>query len=202
MPTSQVYDHFPELQTERLLLRELSADDAPALFGVLSEPQVTRFYDLETFTSVAQAADLIERFQQRYAGQIGIRWGIARRKAPQLLLGTCGYNIWWQSSRRGLLGYELDRRCWRQGVMAEALAAVMAFGFKEMDLNRIEAMVFADNRASRGLLEKLGFDLEGLLRQYEYIKGRFVDMAMYSRLRGEHGNGDRNAPQGGQRAVA
>jgi [ribosomal protein S5]-alanine N-acetyltransferase len=182
------YESFPELQTERLVLRRLRMADAPALLQVLSEPRVTRFYDLDPLATEAEARDLITRFQQRYSGQIGIRWAIARSETPQLLVGTCGYNIWWQSSRRGLLGYELHHRCWRQGMMSEALAAIMAFGYGQMDLNRIEAMVFAENQASRGLLEKLGFQPEGLLRQYEFIKGGFVDMVVYSRLRAECGS--------------
>ena len=67
--------------------------------------------------------------------------------------------------------------------MTEALGLVLDFGFDRMGLNRIEAVVFRDNAASCGLLEKLGFEREGLLREYEYLRGRYEDMAMYSLLR-------------------
>ena len=185
MEPTEVFARFPELQSRRLVLRALSAGDAPALFRVLADDQVTRYYDLESLTDVSQAAELIQRFQQRYSRGVGLRWAIARREAPGSLLGACGYNVWWQASSRGLLGYELARSEWRQGIMSEALAAIMDFGFREMNLNRIEATVFVDNAASRGLLTQLGFQPEGILRQYEFIKGRFEDMAMYSCLRRE-----------------
>jgi ribosomal-protein-alanine N-acetyltransferase len=69
--------------------------------------------------------------------------------------------------------------------MTEALTAVLNFGFKRLDLNRIEALVKPDNDASLGLLRKLGFREEGLLRQYGYWHGRYHDLAIYSILKSE-----------------
>ena len=69
--------------------------------------------------------------------------------------------------------------------MAEALAAVLTFGFTAMGLNRVEALTFPQNTASKSLLDKLGFQAEGLLREYEFIKGAAQDMAIYSLLAGE-----------------
>ena len=185
MAPEDVFGVFPRLETEGLLLREIVAADADALFAVLSDREVTRYYDLDTFHSSQQARDLIERFAHRYRSGVGIRWGIARRAEPQLLVGTCGYNIWIQPSRRGLIGYDLARCWWRRGIMTEALTALIRFGFARMDLNRIEATVFADNAASHGLLQKLGFTPEGVLREYELLRGAFVDMRIHSLLRRE-----------------
>ena len=103
-----------------------------------------------------------------------------------VVLGTCGYKIWIQASARAILGYDLGRRHWRQGVMSQALRATIGFGFTRMALNRVEALSFAENMASRRLFEKLGVSFEGMLREYKPVKSHFVDMAMYSLLRREY----------------
>jgi len=115
-----------------------------------------------------------------------VRWAICRREDTDRVVGTCGYNLWVQTSRRGLLGFDLARDCWRQGIMTEALTAVLQFGFGAMSLNRAEAIVLVANEASHGLLTRLGFQREGILREYEYLKGRPLDMVMFSLLRSDH----------------
>lgn len=183
MSATQVYDQFPQLETSRLTLRDLDPADAGDLLRVFADPAVTRYYDLDTFSSRDQAAELIERFGERYSRRVGVRWAICRREDPDRVVGTCGYNLWVQTSRRGLLGFDLARDCWRQGIMTEALRAVLQYGFGAMELNRAEAMVVAGNEASHGLLTSLGFQREGILREYEYLKGRALDMVMFSLLR-------------------
>lgn len=167
------------------MLRALRPQDAKHLFPIFSDPQVTEHYDLDTLTEESQARALIEKFTHRFERGIGLRWAIVRPDAPDVVLGTCGCNIWIQPSARAILGYDLGRHHWRQGVMSQALRATFGFGFTRMALNRVEALSFAENTASQRLLEKLGFSFEGMLRKYELVKGRFVDMAMYSLLRRE-----------------
>ena len=166
-------------------MRALRPEDADHLYAIFSDEQVTRYYDLDTLIHRHDAVELVERFRRRFDNSIGLRWAIVRRESPDLVLGTCGYNIWIQPSARAVLGYDLGRRHWRQGIMSLALSAVLGFGFEQMALNRVEALVFTENVASRQLLEKLGFAGDGVLREYERVGGRFVDMAMYSLLRRE-----------------
>ncbi len=174
---------FPALRGDRLLLRSLAPSDATALYHQFSDDEVVRYYDLDAFTDPQQGEHLVTLWLQRYEQRIGLRWAICRPEAPQTLLGTCGYNLWIQRSARAVLGFDLDRAHWRQGIMTEALQLVLSFGFDRMELNRVEAVVFRDNAASCGLLTKSGFTREGLLRDYEYLHGRFEDMHMFSLLR-------------------
>ena len=167
------------------MLRALRAQSAKNLFAIFSDPQVTEHDDLDALTDESQARAQVERFTHRFERGIGLRWAIVRPGNPDVVLGTCGYNIWIQPSARAILGYDLGRRHWRQGVMSQALRATLGFGFTRMALNRVEALSFAENMASRRLFEKLGVSFEGMLRKYELVKGRFVDMAMYSLLRRE-----------------
>lgn len=173
------FDAFPEIETERLILREIMPEDAPAIFAIFGDDAVTRYYDLETYTNQTQAEELIDFFDESFELERAIRWGI-ERKADGRLMGTCGYV--WLRRFRGEIGYDLAQAYWRQGYMAEALSGILEFGFDPLGLNRIEALTMTENQASAGLLHKLGFQQEGILRQHDYFKGAFHDMRLFSIL--------------------
>ena len=185
MSDAAVFDSFPTFATARLVLRQIRSADADAVYRLFADPAVTRYYDLATFDDPAQARELVARFQQRFERRIGLRWGLALKTEPDALVGTCGYNIWVRPARRGLLGYDLVRAHWGRGLMTEALTAVFDYGFHAMDLNRVEALTFPANAASRRLLARLGFAEEGLLREYECYADGPQDMAVYGLLRRE-----------------
>ncbi len=104
MSADGIFANFPVLNTPRLVLRQIRPEDAPAVFRLFSDSEVTRDYDLDTFTTPAQADELVERFQQRFDHQVGIRWGLALNEMPEKLVGTCGYNIWVQPAHIGAVG--------------------------------------------------------------------------------------------------
>ena len=75
---------------------------------------------------------------------------------------------------------------WGNGYMAEALAAVLEFGFRQLEINRIEAEVMRGNTTSEKLLAKSGFKNEGILRHWMYWNDRRYDMTMFSLLRSDY----------------
>lgn len=176
----EVFHAFPQLETERLHLRALGMEDAPALLSIFSDRKVTQHYDLYPYTTLAEAEALIEFFTESFEVERSIRWGL-ERKADRILIGTCGFVT--LRRFRGEIGYELGSAYWRKGYMREALTAILDFGFTELDLNRIEALVMLENRASAGLLHSLDFAEEGVLRQYDFFKGAFHDMRLLALLR-------------------
>jgi ribosomal-protein-alanine N-acetyltransferase len=183
MSIETVFQTFPLLETERLTLRRMQASDAKGLFQVLGDDEVTRYYDDATFTAISQAEEQIAAWENGYAQRRCIRWGIAL-KEDGVIIGSCGYYGTHPWHLRGSIGYELARPFWRQGIMVEALTAILALGFESMGLNRIDAVVLPENIASIRLLEKLGFCNEGLLRQYENWDSKgFVDLCMLSLLK-------------------
>ena len=177
------HDHrFPALETERLLLRRLTSDDADFIFQHFSDPQVTQYLlDEPPLTDYEQALEIIEFYAQP-AGKSYNRWGIVRRADDQLI-GSCGYHKWERRCFRAELGYDLSPAYWGQGYMAEALTAVISHGFTGMALNRIDALVYPDNIRSVRLLQKLGFQIEGTLRDYFYLAGQFYDHHLLALLR-------------------
>ncbi|MEZ4713620.1 MAG: GNAT family protein [Caldilineaceae bacterium] len=179
-----IFGAFPTLETPNLRLRELTEDDAPDLLAVFADEEVTRFYDLYAYETEGEALELIDFFAESFEVERSIRWGIAR-KTDDRIIGTCGYV--WLRRFRGEIGYELNRAFWRQGIMKEALTAIIQFGFEQLQLNRIEALVMVENAASAALLRSLGFHEEGILREHDYFKGQFHNMRCFALLRREWG---------------
>ena len=176
---------FPTLNTARLHLREILPTDAPALFAIHGDVEAMRWFGTDPMLTLQDAEKLVATFAAgRALANPGTRWAITDRTSGQLL-GTCGLFKWNRNWHSCALGYELARSAWGQGLMHEALDAVLDWGFEHMDLNRVEAQVHPHNTASIKRLEALGFVREGLLRQAGFWLGEHRDLLQYSLLRGE-----------------
>ncbi|ARF13986.1 GNAT family N-acetyltransferase [Sporosarcina ureae] len=173
---------FPTLETDRLILRELTNEDAEGIFSCFSNEDVTRFYGQETFKSVVEAEKIIDIFSKNYREKRGIRWGI-ERKETKGIIGTIGFNAWLPKHKRAEIGYEIHPQQWRKGYTSEAVSRVISYGFDVMGLTRIGAVVFIENEASNKLLGKVGFQQEGVLRNYMYQDGKPYDTYVYSLLK-------------------
>jgi ribosomal-protein-alanine N-acetyltransferase len=151
---------------------------------VAQDEDVMRYFGTEPFTAEEQALDAIAWQQRIWAEGTGIRWVITEPD-HDAFIGDVGYFKLERQHRRAEVGYLLAKAYWRRGLMTEAMTAVLDYGFASMDLNRVEALVDPRNAASVGLLRKLGFAQEGLLRDYEFERGAFIDLYMLSLLRRE-----------------
>lgn len=168
---------FPTLHTERLVLREIVPADAPALLAVHGDAESMRWFGSDPLPDLAAADALVETFAGwRRQPNPGTRWGIALAQDPGQLLGSCGLWSWNRAWRRCTTGYELHPSVRGRGLMDEALRAVLARGFGAMGLNRVEALVHPENATSRRVLQRLGFQAEGLMCEVGYWRGQYHDM--------------------------
>ncbi|MBN8621430.1 MAG: GNAT family N-acetyltransferase [Anaerolineae bacterium] len=179
------FQHFPVLETERLVLRELVETDAQALFEYFREPEYTRFVSFDIHTSIEQTRDFINFMTTIYQQKDSIRWGI-ELKSDKHLIGTAGLHFWKRNIRCAEVGYHIGQSYWRQGFATEVLEALVGFGFQHMNLNRIEGRHNAGNDASGRVMQKIGFQKEGIWRQREIKFGQFVDVVQFSLLREEY----------------
>ena len=170
---------FPRINTNRLCLRELELFDKEALFRIFSDPEVTRFYNVNAFHSIEDSLALIERRKNRFVKDRGIHWGITFREDEKTLIGCCGFNALNFLRCNGEIGYELERPFWNQGIMTEALQAVLSYGFDYKMLNSVEAWVMPGNHASARVLTKLGFETKGVQEGKGYWNGRFHDLEQF-----------------------
>jgi RimJ/RimL family protein N-acetyltransferase len=101
------------------------------------------------------------------------------------VLGTCTLTHYYPTHQRSEIGFALRQMRWGQGLGSEAVTAVIGFAFDSLNLNRIEADVDPRNERSLRLLERLGFQREGHLRQRYYMNGERQDTLMLGLLRSD-----------------
>lgn len=179
------FDYFPTIETDRLLMREISMGDIYDIFRVFSSENVMKYYGMFPIEEMHQAERLVRTFRDGFDDQKSIRWAITL-KATGEFLGTCGFHNMQLRSYRAEIGYEIGEKHWNRGYVTEAINAMLEFGFGIMNLNRIEALVYPENTSSHRALEKLGFKEEGLLREYAYFREIFQDLVMHSLLKREY----------------
>ena len=179
---------FPELETQRLSLTCLNEEDASSVFDLFSNESVVEHYNLEAFSDITQAEELIRTCKTQYENSTGIRWAI-RSKDTGKFLGTCGFNYWSKGMKNGGIGYDLIPSYWNQGFSTEAVSTIIDSAFSGTlacgPLHRIQAETVPGNIASEKLLYRLGFKKEGLRRDCAYWKGKFHSLTCFGLLKNE-----------------
>jgi [ribosomal protein S5]-alanine N-acetyltransferase len=173
---------LPRLETPRLVLRALSLDDADDIFAYASDSEVTRYTIFERHLSSKTTTEWLRSVIDTYRDGHPGPWGMELRSSRRLI-GACGFRNWETQHGCAEMGYTVTRAYWNQGYASEAVRALIAFGFEHMNLNRIEARAVPANLGSTRVMEKAGMKFEGVLRQSEFFKGAYQDLAIYSILR-------------------
>lgn len=172
---------FPVLETERLILRRIEPADRDAIFALFSDPAVVEFNNRSLMTTLTEAADYITR---RRASLADIQWGITL-KSTTMLIGACEFYGQIKPYFSTMTGFELSRAYWGQGIMTEAMRAMLDYGFTRKSFNRIQAQTTRHNQRCMATLHRLGFQYEGILRQYGFWKGQFHDCHGFSLLKSD-----------------
>jgi len=176
------FSPFPEIRTERLLLRSLEISDAPEMLFLRSDETVMQYIDRERIKSLEDAELFIQKLKDGIALNENILWVISLLDEPNTMIGNIGFWRIQLQHYRAEVGYLLHPKYWNKGIMKEALEVVDQYGFEKMKLHSIEARINADNIASGKLLEKAGFTREAYFKEDYCYNGRFIDTAVYSLL--------------------
>jgi ribosomal-protein-alanine N-acetyltransferase len=150
------FSPFPILQTERLILRRLSLDDAEEIFFLRSDETVNKYIDRPRATSIEDAYNFINKTNHSIENNELIDWAIAFKNNSRLIGSICLWNIFKEESKAEI-GYELLPDFQGKGIAQEAIFTVLDYGFNIMLLNKIEAYTHKENSSSIKLLEKFGF---------------------------------------------
>lgn len=135
--------------------------------------------------SVQDSKAFIDDAMHKYLKGEGVVQGIW---SDGTLVGCIGLNDICPPHRKASLGYWLDRSHQDRGIMTRAARQVIAYAFNELQLNRMEILCASRNYRSRGVAQRLGFHPEGVLRDYHYQHGQYVDMLLFSMLRRDWGH--------------
>lgn len=173
------------METKQLILRKIEPEDAKDLFEFLSDVSVNQYMIHNPFENIVQVQRLINGMQQCFESKQKIRWGIAKKDTKKII-GYCGFQTFDELNLIGEISFCLAGEHWGQGLTAEAIRAVVGFGFEKLQLNRIEAKTMLDNTGSFKVLEKAGFQKEGLIRQGLLKNQIFYNLYLYSILQNDY----------------
>ncbi len=175
----------PTLVTERLSLRELRLDDAPAVADGAGDRRVAKFLiQVPSPYPVALARRWVQGRIDWWQEGRGVTLAVTRRTQTRTLVGTVSLRRY-ARDRRAELGYWLSANAWNFGFASEACRAIIDFGFKQLDLSRIYAQVLSGNSGSQHVLDKLGMVSEGTKRQHVRKGKKLHDVLLYGLLRDE-----------------
>lgn len=174
-----IHESLLTLETDRLLLRKMSMTDVFDVFDYAQDPEVAKYTSWSAHKTIADSEQFLEAVIAKYGTGQPMDWGIVH-KQDRKLIGSCGFASWERPHSRAEIGYTLSRQYWGQGYMTEAVKAVIAFGFHVMMLNRIQATCMVDNLASARVMQKVGMQYEGTLREYGFFKDRYCDLKLYA----------------------
>jgi ribosomal-protein-alanine N-acetyltransferase len=174
-----------EIKTERLRLRKLTPEVYRYIYAHYRDEELMAFLNLKTPEELA-----VEKEKHR----LGLSTHAISFVNFQLLdlhtrahLGGCGFHTWYPRHRRAEIGYHLNEESLKhQGLMSEAVKAILDHGFKTMHLNRVEACIGSGNAPSIRLVKKFGFVQEGNLREHYNKDGELQDSLIFSLLKKEY----------------
>jgi [ribosomal protein S5]-alanine N-acetyltransferase len=177
---------FPNLATERLVLRQLSPDDANEIHKLRSDERVNKFLTRNEYKTIEEAGVFINKINRAIRNDESIYWVITYKNDNTLIGTICLWNIQ-PENYRAEIGYELNPEYWRKGIMREAIPKVIEYGFETMKLHSIQADLDPGNSQSVILLEKNGFIKEGQFKESTYFNGKFLDRVVYSLVNNKEG---------------
>lgn len=174
------FERLPILETERLRLEPLVASDADHLFPVMGDPEVMAYWDVPEIDDPDIVAAIVQSQVDAMAAGKALHWAM-RTLAEGHFVGSCDLSEIDRWHRRAEVGFMLGREAWGQGYALEAMTTVVAFAATS-GLRKLTARTHLGNRRSEALLQKLGFEEEGLLRGHILKDGERRDCHVFGLL--------------------
>ncbi len=179
MTIGDIFDSLPTIETARLLLWEISPEERSAFIHRLPPCDRATCDQEEPGHGAATTITI---------GQLGVHhlpaWGLVQKERDELI-GYCAFETWHLEHARAAICCALCPDHRGRGYMTETLKAVLGFGFRVMELNRIEALCAPDNRQAVRMIRNIGLQEEAILRHYRCSNGVPSDRSLFSILRKE-----------------
>ena len=176
------FNPFQNLETERLLLRRLNNDDVKEVLELRGNPENMKYVPRPLIKSEDEALAHIALIDDKIVNNIGINWAITLKGNPKMI-GKMGHYKIQPENFRSEIGYMILPQYHGKGIVTEAVKIVVQYGFEQLQLHSIEAIIDPENTASEKVLQKNGFVKEAHILENEYYEGRFLDTVIYSLLK-------------------
>ncbi|MEM7033106.1 MAG: GNAT family protein [Chloroflexota bacterium] len=173
---------FPELTVDGFRLRDWVDEDVAPYFSWANNADILQNFGTPPLPNVEEAGKRIQVFKEQFVQKKGVFWSVVDTRTNQNM-GRCQLTDWNTADHRAAIGYLISRAYWNQGIMTRIVREVVRYSFETTILNRIEGWVTTGNVASSRVLEKAGFQYEGLLREYERFNDEYESLWVYAVLR-------------------
>lgn len=178
------FNAFPVLDLGDIVLREIVTSDAQDYFDYMSRNEMKSCLTKDNIPqTLEKAIEEVKYWGSLFTNKRSIYWAIALKKTNRMI-GTAGFNLISFPNSRAEISYDLSPDHWGKGIMLKSIKGILKFSDYALELVRIQATVIIDNERSIKLLERCGFQKEGILKQYEVVDGRHKDYYMYGRVPG------------------
>ena len=172
---------FPEICTERFLLRKIIAADQEKIFEGLSHPDIIQYYGV-AYSTMESTRIQMDFYNDLLINETGIWWAICNKDDPSGLIGACGFNDRHPVHNHMEIGYWLLAGKEGAGIMSECIPHIIRYAFENMAVHRIVAVIEVGNEKSIRLITRLGFIYEGTHMDCEIKNGRFISLHYYALL--------------------
>ncbi len=173
---------FKNLETERLLLRRLAETDVAEILELRSNPETMKFIPRPIAKTKEEALAHFKMIDDKIENNEGINWAITLKGNPKLI-GIIGHYRIQPENHRCEIGYMILPQYNGQGIVTEAIKVVLEYGFTDLQMHSIEAVIDPENKASERVLQKNGFVKEAHIIENELWDGKFWDTVIYSILK-------------------
>jgi ribosomal-protein-alanine N-acetyltransferase len=175
---------FKNIETNRLFLRRIDNNDVNEVLALRGNPAIMKYIPRPLAKSKEDALEHIAMINEKIENNTGINWGITL-KGNSKIIGIIGHYRIQPENHRAEIGYMSLPEYNGKGYITEAIKEVVAYGFEQLKLHSIEAVIDPDNIASERVLQKNGFVKEAHIRENELWDGKFWDTVIYSLLKND-----------------
>ena len=171
------------MKSTNYYLKEIEATDITHIHQGLSNPELTKYYDVH-FATLEETQIQMDWYRTLTEEETGIWWGIYGVD-DNLFRGAAGFSSLETKHKKAEIGMWLLPEYWGRGILKEVMPILFTQGFESLGLNRIEGYVVSDNRKCKSVLEKIDFTYEGTMRECEVKNGKLISVDIYAILKQE-----------------
>jgi len=177
------FEPFPVLESDRLVFKKLANTDVDGIFALRSSEKAMKFIPRPILSNKEQALELIELMNTNIDLNKTINWAVFLKENPTIFIGYLGHYKIDIENYRSEIGYMILPKFEGKGYATEAVKTIVKYGFEQLHLHSIEAVIDPENFASERVLQRCGFVKEAHILENEYYEGKFWDTVIYSLLK-------------------
>ena len=176
-----IFEDNPLFLLENITLRKMNIDDASGVFAFNSQLENLKYVPRTPFVEFQEGVEKTESFIAQMESRFAL-WLTILDSDERQFLGYCGLFDIDVDARKAEIGYGLLQEFWGRGITSTATEKLVEYGFNKMNLNKIYAKIDPANVASKKVVQKLGFEKEGMLKDDAFARGQFFDMENFAKL--------------------